>query len=78
MVRSNCERCGLLITLTLLALPVAAHHSQAIYDRQNTITIEGVVTEYRWTNPHTYMYVEVWRQQRFDRRPHRHVHRRNS
>jgi hypothetical protein len=38
---------------------VAAHHSQAIYDRVNTITIEGVVTDYRWTNPHTYLYVEV-------------------
>jgi len=38
---------------------VAAHHSQAIYDRANTITIEGVVTEFRWTNPHTYLYVEV-------------------
>ena len=45
--------------LLLLALPVAAHHSQAIYDRERTITIEGVVTEYRWTNPHIYLYIEV-------------------
>ena len=46
-------------TVGLATLPVAAHHSQAIYDRENTITIEGVVTDYRWTNPHTYLYVEV-------------------
>jgi len=58
-VRSICERCGLVIALFFATLPVAAHHSQAIYDRENTITIEGVVTDYRWTNPHTYLYVEV-------------------
>ncbi len=45
--------------LLLLAMPVAAHHSQAIYDRQSTITIEGVVTEYRWANPHVYLYIEA-------------------
>jgi len=46
-------------TLLSITLPVAAHHSQAIYDRASTITIEGVVTEYRWANPHTYLYLEV-------------------
>jgi hypothetical protein len=46
-------------TLALLALPAAAHHSQAIYDSGKTVTIEGVVTQYRWTNPHTYLYVET-------------------
>jgi len=45
--------------LSLIALPAAAHHSQAIYDTDQIITIEGVVTDYRWTNPHTYLYVET-------------------
>ena len=45
--------------LSLIALPAAAHHSQAIYDTDKVITIEGVVTDYRWTNPHTYLYVET-------------------
>ena len=58
-VRAICERSKPVISLLFVTLPVAAHHSQAIYDRQNTITIEGVVTDYRWTNPHTYLYVEV-------------------
>jgi hypothetical protein len=48
-----------LAALALLTLPVAAHHSQAIYDSTRTITIEGVVKEYRWTNPHTYLYIET-------------------
>jgi hypothetical protein len=47
------------VALSLLALPAAAHHSQAIYDSSKTVTIEGVVTQYRWTNPHTYLYVET-------------------
>lgn len=56
---SCCQRFGLLIAQLLVTLPVAAHHSQAIYDRGSTITIEGVVTEYRWSNPHVYLYVET-------------------
>jgi hypothetical protein len=50
---------GFVAVLFLISLPAAAHHSQAIYDRANTITIEGVVTDYRWANPHTYLYLEV-------------------
>jgi len=45
--------------LLLTTLPAAAHHSQAIYDDDRIVTIEGVVTDYRWTNPHTYLYVET-------------------
>ena len=40
-------------------LPAAAHHSRAIYDLERSITIEGVVTEFEWANPHVYLYVEV-------------------
>jgi hypothetical protein len=45
--------------LSLMTLPAAAHHSQAIYDTDQIVTIEGIVTDYRWTNPHTYLYVET-------------------
>ena len=45
--------------LALIASPAAAHHSQAIYDNSQTVTFEGVVTDYRWTNPHIYLYVET-------------------
>ena len=53
------EKLGVLTALVSISLPVAAHHSQAIYDRGSTITIEGVVSEYRWSNPHVYLYVET-------------------
>ena len=45
--------------LSLITLSAAAHHSQAIYDTEQIVTFEGVVADYRWTNPHTYLYVET-------------------
>jgi hypothetical protein len=38
----------------------AAHHSfQAEYDRNQPITLKGVVTKVEWQNPHVYYYVDV-------------------
>ena len=56
---SICDRSRLLIALCLVTLPAAAHHSQAIYDREHVITIEGVVSAFKWTNPHVYLYLET-------------------
>jgi hypothetical protein len=50
---------GLLTLATLLALPVAAHHSGAMYDSGRTQTIQGKVTEFNWVNPHSSIKVEV-------------------
>ena len=52
------ERSILTAVLFLMMLPATAHHSRAIYDQERTVTIEGVVTNYEWTNPHVYLYVE--------------------
>lgn len=43
--------------LSLLAAPALAHHSNAIYDLENGVTIEGAVTRYEWVNPHVYLHV---------------------
>jgi hypothetical protein len=42
------------LSILCLAAPVAlAHHSSAgIYDLSGSITVEGVVTEYRFVSPH--------------------------
>ena len=52
------------IFLTLLfiviAIPVGAHHSfLSIYDQDSVSTIEGVVTEVWFENPHSRVYIEV-------------------
>ncbi len=50
----------LVSALPLLAAQAPAHHSFAAYFVINeTITIEGVVTEWWFQNPHTRIYLEV-------------------
>jgi hypothetical protein len=41
-----------LVLFMLSILPTFAHHGNAGYDNK-TVTIKGVVTEWRWTNPHS-------------------------
>jgi hypothetical protein len=37
----------------------AAHHSFALFDHQNRITLTGVVSDFQWTNPHVYIELDV-------------------
>ncbi|MFO1505288.1 MAG: DUF6152 family protein [Steroidobacteraceae bacterium] len=39
--------------------PAMAHHSFAAFDLQKTVTVDGVLTEVKFTNPHSWMQVEV-------------------
>jgi uncharacterized protein DUF6152 len=41
------------------AVPVVAHHSGAMFDEKKTITIEGTVKEFQYTNPHSWLLVDV-------------------
>jgi len=43
----------------LLATPVAAHHSFAMFDSVNKTTITGTVTRFEWTNPHVFIELDV-------------------
>ena len=43
--------------LSLIAGPVVAHHSFAMFDPEKTITVSGVVKEFEWTNPHVWLHV---------------------
>ena len=45
--------------LALTAGPTPAHHSFAMFDRDNQIDLEGVVREFRFANPHTFIYLVV-------------------
>jgi hypothetical protein len=43
----------------LFMAPVSkAHHSSAMYDDKQTVTIEGAVTKFEWSNPHVYVYLK--------------------
>lgn len=42
-----------------IAVPVFAHHSMAGFDRTTTVSIEGTVKEFSWTNPHSWIELET-------------------
>ena len=43
----------------LLSGAPSAHHSTAMYDSQNPVTVTGTVKRFEWTNPHAFVYIEV-------------------
>ena len=43
----------------LLSLSATAHHSITMFDREKTITVTGVVKEFQYTNPHSWLIVTV-------------------
>lgn len=54
-------RWSILAMLCLMGFPGVnwAHHSFAIYDLNKEIPLAGTVREFRWTNPHIYIYLQV-------------------
>jgi hypothetical protein len=45
--------------LVLLAPPLHAHHSPAMFDGSRQLTLMGTVREFQWTNPHSYIQLVV-------------------
>ena len=45
--------------VVMMTGPTSAHHSTAMYDAQNPVTITGAVKKFEWTNPHAFVYLEV-------------------
>ena len=45
--------------LVLLPLLVEAHHSGVMFDDQKEVTLEGTVKEFQYTNPHSWLLVDV-------------------
>ena len=51
---------GCLGALVLLTIGSAsAHHSFAMFDRSKETTLVGVVDEFQWTNPHSWIELDV-------------------
>ena len=50
---------GAVILAAVLAAPLSAHHSFAMFDTAKPITLAGVVTAFEWTNPHAYIEIDA-------------------
>ena len=48
----------LLVALVSLSIPLLAHHGNAQYIDKK-LTLKGTVTEWRWTNPHVFLKLDV-------------------
>jgi Family of unknown function (DUF6152) len=59
-VKNKLRAISLLVVGLLAAwLPLFAHHGNASYDVEKTLTVKGVVTEYIWANPHVFVKVDA-------------------
>lgn len=59
MRRNHFLSCAVLGPL-LAVVPAAAHHAASVaYDLDKVIAVKGTITEVKWENPHTWVYVEV-------------------
>jgi hypothetical protein len=47
------------LALCLSASMLAAHHSPAVFDRTKEIKLVGVVKEFKWSNPHSWIELSV-------------------
>jgi hypothetical protein len=43
----------------LAATPVLAHHSFALFDHVNRVTVTGTVQKFDWSNPHVFIELDV-------------------
>src|SRR5579863_6488764 len=50
---------GAAIVPLLVAAPASAHHSFAMFDLTREVTVQGVVKQFTWANPHVWLDIVV-------------------
>ena len=43
----------------LVAIPAMSHHSNSAYQVDQVTSVTGIVKEWKWSNPHTWLYLTV-------------------
>lgn len=59
MARRNILSSIALTVLSTFAFAVHAHHSGAMFDDTKEVTVTGTVKEFQYTNPHSWLLVDV-------------------
>ena len=57
--RSRLCFASVMIAGLLLAVPALAHHSFTMFDMTKRVTLNGTVTSFEWTNPHSYIEIDA-------------------
>jgi hypothetical protein len=52
---------ALLAAAGLAAQPALSHHSFAMFDSKQQVTLSGTVKEFQWTNPHSWLQLNIAR-----------------
>ena len=47
------------VAVAAFTTPALAHHSFAMFDAEQTVTMQGTVKEFEWTNPHSWLRIMV-------------------
>ena len=47
------------VAAAAVAAPALAHHSFAMFENDKTVSLQGTVKEFEWSNPHAWMDVTV-------------------
>ena len=50
---------GVAVGVLVFSTWTLAHHSQSIFDLQNSTNVTGMVTGFEWSNPHVVIYLDV-------------------
>jgi len=58
-MKVSAKHCGILAIGLAAALPLSAHHSGAMFDYRLVVELSGVVNEFQYTNPHSWLLVDV-------------------
>jgi hypothetical protein len=45
--------------ISVLCIPGYAHHSMTMFDTNKEVTLTGVVKEFQYTNPHSWLIIEA-------------------
>ena len=54
------RRSGAIAALLLIAAPtLQAHHSAAMFDFEQVLTLSGTVKRFEYVNPHSWLYIDV-------------------
>ena len=58
-MKLNRARLSWVFVAVVISAPAWAHHSFAMFDNNQSVTLQGIVRDFQWTNPHCFLQILV-------------------